>query len=125
MKQLKELNAVIFSKKKWKITYCSTRWKSPDPDYIDHVKPNGIGLGSSDHKLLYTIDNLTQIFRDVGFRVRPLEFWDKRGEFHSVKWNSKWGNISRSLENDKRNTIENPLSYTSIIIDCYKGEKNE
>lgn len=97
----------------------------PDPDYIDHVKPNGIGLGSRDHKFLYTIDNLTQIFRDAGFRVRPLEFWDKRGKFHSVKWNSKWGNISRSLENEKRNTKENPFSYTSIIIDCYKGEKIE
>ena len=33
------------------------------------------------------------------------------------------GNISRSLENDKRNTKENPLSYTSIIIELVTKEK--
>jgi predicted SAM-dependent methyltransferase len=93
----------------------------PNADYIEKVKPNGTGAGSEDHKVLYTIDSLSKIFRDAGFFIKPLEYWDAKGNFHRRPWNEDWGKINRSADNDSRNTEENPLCYTSIIIDCIKS----
>jgi len=92
----------------------------PNPEYIEYVKPNGFGLGSSDHKVLYNIDSLTEVFKKAKFTVIPLEYWDSQSNFKSTDWDSKWGEISRSAKNDRRNTTQNPLAYTSIIIDCLK-----
>jgi predicted SAM-dependent methyltransferase len=93
----------------------------PCADYIEKVKPNGTGAGSDEHKVLYTIESLSKIFRDAGFFIKPLEYWDSKKKFHRRSWNEDWGKISRSADNDSRNTKENPLAYTSIIIDCIKS----
>jgi len=92
----------------------------PDPAYIEYVKPGGSGAGADDHKRLFKIDSLTEIFEGFGFRVDPLEYWDSRGNFQKKEWCEKWGKIRRSKNNDNRNTSENPYRYTSIIIDCHK-----
>jgi predicted SAM-dependent methyltransferase len=92
----------------------------PNQNYIDQVKPNGNGLGSDDHKILYTVENLSKVFVNIGFEVNPLEYWDSQGNFVQKEWNDQWGRIERSAANDSRNTKDNPLTYTSLIIDCVK-----
>ncbi len=96
----------------------------PNQDYINQVKPFGSGLGSEDHKVLYNIESLSKIFMDAGFIVKPLEHWDSEGKFHRTKWSNEWGIIRRSADNDSRNTNNNPLTYTSVIIDCFKRPKH-
>lgn len=91
----------------------------PDQEYINYVKPGGHGAGSDDHKVLYTIDTLTNVFESVGFKVRPLEYFDNKGQFHFKAWSPDDGMISRSQRFDDRNT-NGQLKYTSIIIDAIK-----
>lgn len=92
-----------------------------DSAYIDYVKPGGIGSGADDHKILYNIDSLSEIFETIGFRVVPLEYWDSKGNFHKNEWSINWGKVLRSADLDSRNSLSKPLSYTSIIIDCFKN----
>lgn len=91
----------------------------PDPIYIDAVRPGGSGDGSDDHKVLYTIDSLTLILEQSGFLVKPLEWFDKNGVFHTNPWMPEDGMISRSSRFDARN-INKPLSYTSLVLDAVK-----
>lgn len=91
----------------------------PDRSYIDAVKPGGYGDGSSDHKVLYTRDTLSDLFSGVGFSVRLLEYFDEGGEFHYSDWDPAQGMIHRSKRFDSRNA-SGSLAYTSIILDAVK-----
>ena len=93
----------------------------PDPKYIEHVKPGGTGPGADDHKILYTCHRFREVFENVGFRTRLLEYFDDRGVFHFEDWNPRSGFISRSRRFDPRNRV-GELKYTSIILDCLKPE---
>ncbi len=90
-----------------------------DEKYINMVKPNGTGYGSDDHKVLYNYINLSQIFIVAGFEIHLLEYFDENGQFHFNKWEIIDGKILRSMRYDGRNN-NNPLAYTSIILDAYK-----
>lgn len=92
----------------------------PNQDYIDYVKPGGYGNGSDDHKVLYNHETLSNIFSQVGFNVKLLEYFDSNGEFHYIDWNPDDGKIIRSKRYDKRNE-NGTLKYTSIILDAYKA----
>ena len=109
-----------FLQKKGRLRIAVPDGNHPDPDYIDYVRPGGTGSGANDHKILFKIDSLTEIFEKVGFRVIPLEHWDNKSNFHKSEWDIKWGKVSRSAEFDPRNQSNKTLSYTSIIIDCHK-----
>ena len=91
----------------------------PDPEYIDYVRPGGHGAGADDHKVLYTLDSLSEVFSAVGFQVRPLEWFDASGTFHAIDWDPKDGYVSRSTRFDERNR-EKRTAYTSLIIDAVK-----
>lgn len=91
----------------------------PDEEYIEYVRPGGTGEGSDDHKVLYTIDTFTAMFKSVGFEVVPLEFFDSNGNFYAIDWNPADGYISRSLRYDDRNR-DKAYGYTSIIVDAIK-----
>ena len=88
-------------------------------EYIDYVKPGGIGAGADDHKVLYNYKSLSKIFRDAGFNVKLLEYFDEEGNFQFSDWDQKDGMIHRSMRFDERNT-NNELNYTSLIIDAFK-----
>lgn len=90
-----------------------------DDDYIKRVKPGGIGKGSDDHKVLYNFESFSNLFKEAGFNVYLLEYFDMEGEFHAVNWDDKKGRIQRSAKYDERNKNGN-LIYTSVIIDAYK-----
>ena len=89
-------------------------------DYINIVKPGGTGEGAEDHKNLFTVISLSEIFERSGFKSHPVEYWDKDGKFHQGYKNNENGYVIRSFLNDKRNQNGNPV-YTSLIIDFKKN----
>ena len=92
----------------------------PNPEYIDAVRPEGAGVGSGDHKILYNYQSLSRSIKQVGFEVRCLEYWDERGNFNFQSWNSEDGHINRSKRFDPRNQ-DGSLTYTSLILDAIKS----
>ena len=88
-------------------------------DYINTVKPGGIGEGADDHKHLFNYKTLSELFKKSGFLAKPIEYWDENGKFNST-YDDKNGFIMRSFKNDKRNKDGKP-HYTSLIIDFYKS----
>lgn len=91
----------------------------PDPAYIAHVKVDGTGPGSDDHKVLYTYQSFKEIFEAAGFEVTLLEYFDEMGQFRSIPWDPAQGKIHRSKAFDHRNS-DGKLRYTSLILDAYK-----
>jgi predicted SAM-dependent methyltransferase len=91
----------------------------PDKNYIDYVKPGGTGAGADDHKELYTFNTLKKMLEEAGFQVKPLEWFDDKGEFHFESWDPEDGMITRSSRFDERNA-RGELKYTSLIIDACK-----
>jgi predicted SAM-dependent methyltransferase/GT2 family glycosyltransferase len=96
----------------------------PDPIYIDRVRPGGCGPGANDHKVLYNLDTLSEVFRSAGFRVEPLEWFDTSGRFCSSDWDPRDGHIQRSARFDPRNR-ERAYAYTSVVIDALKPLTNQ
>jgi predicted SAM-dependent methyltransferase len=92
----------------------------PDPVYIERVKPGGSGLGSDDHRMLYTYETLSSLLEAAGFKIKLLEYFDENGKFHYSEWSSDVGMITRSNRFDKSNTIK-PNAYTSLIVDALKS----
>jgi len=88
-------------------------------DYIDYVKPGGSGAGADDHKVLYNYKTFSGIFRECGFKVELLEYFDENTEFHANDWDSNDGYIHRSIRFDTRNADGLP-HYTSLILDAIK-----
>lgn len=94
----------------------------PDPTYIEHVRPGGIGVGADDHKVLYTCDLMAEILTAQGYDFQLLEYFNADGEFQQVEWDVADGYIKRSADNDTRNS-EGKLAYTSLIVDCWVADQ--
>ena len=93
------------------------------PEYIENVRPGGIGPGALDHKVLYTFATLNELFTSQGFIVNGLEYFNDSGDFIANHWKNEDGMIYRSFLNDERN-VGGTKKYTSIIIDAYKPRSN-
>jgi predicted SAM-dependent methyltransferase len=91
----------------------------PSKEYINYVKPGGLGMGSDDHKVLYDYKSLGNVLRLAGFTIDLLEYFDEQGEFHCQAWSPEQGMILRSKIFDERNK-NGLLNYTSIILDGLK-----
>ena len=87
----------------------------PSSDYIQRVRPGSV----VDHLVLYDHESLEQLFQDAGFQVRPIEYFDAAGSFHTTSWNVSDGLVQQSLLFDKRNESQ-PFAYTSLFIDAVK-----
>ncbi|ORU94012.1 MAG: hypothetical protein A6F70_07265 [Cycloclasticus sp. symbiont of Bathymodiolus heckerae] len=92
-----------------------------DSDYIDDVKPGGLGAGADDHKVLYNYQSLSAELKKAGFYVKLLEWFDEKGDFHYQDWSVDDGMVVRSTRFDQRNKM-NPRAYTSLIIDAIKPQ---
>lgn len=95
----------------------------PSADYIDFVRPGGVGPSADDHKILYTYKTLSTVFELAGLEVELLEYWDEHGKLHSSDWDPEDGMIMRSRRFAKHafrchNGEEH--NYTSIILDARK-----
>lgn len=91
----------------------------PDPAYIEAVRPGGSGAGASGHLALWNIDSMTKLVGQAGFRVEPLEYFDKQGKFHENPWSPDEGMVKRTRQNDRRNS-PTEIKYTSLLIDAIK-----
>ncbi|KAA0989660.1 class I SAM-dependent methyltransferase [Dyadobacter aurulentus] len=89
-------------------------------DYINYVKPGGTGEGADDHKILYNYQIMSGFLEEIGFKVKPLEYFDENGQFHQNPWRIEDGMVRRSVDHDDRNK-GGKLGYTSLIIDAYKN----
>ncbi len=90
-----------------------------DKNYIDMVKPGGIGSDEHQHEHLFTYKSLSAYFEKYSFKPVLIEYWDETGEFYTTYKNDENGFISRCLINDERNINGKPV-YTSLIIDFKK-----
>ena len=90
-----------------------------DRNYIESVKPGGIGEGAEDHKNLFTYKSLSDIFTKYGFKANLIEYWDDNHNFHSKYSNDNNGFVERCKINDSRNKDGKP-NYTSLLIDFTK-----
>ncbi|HEX8547922.1 MAG TPA: hypothetical protein VF691_13230 [Cytophagaceae bacterium] len=91
----------------------------PDPQYIEYVRPGGIGAGAHDHKVLYNHKTFSEIFLHAGFNVELLEYFDEDKKFQAKDWSNEHGYIHRSIRYDQRNA-GGKTNYTSLIIDAIK-----
>jgi predicted SAM-dependent methyltransferase len=91
----------------------------PDPKYIDWVRIDGKGPGADDHKVLWNFETLGEMFRQVGFEIDFLEYYDEGGEFHKARWSQDAGRIHRTKDNSQRESIP---TYSSLIIDARKPQ---
>lgn len=94
----------------------------PDPEYVAHVKPGGIGPAADEHQQLLNQQLLTTALEEAGFRAILVEYWDEQGCFHHRPWRSEDGHVKRSLLHDRRNR-HGRARYTSLIIDAIKPAK--
>jgi predicted SAM-dependent methyltransferase len=92
---------------------------SPDPNYIESVKPAGTGPGAKDHRVLFNYVLMTELLESAGFTVSLLEYFDEEGIFHVADWDPADGLIRRSQRYDERNK-DGVLRYTSLIADGVK-----
>lgn len=90
----------------------------PDADYIERVKPQGLGAGADDHKVLYTAELMGSVISERGYQFELLEYFDADGQFNRREWRQEDGFIGRSALHDWRNA-DGVLRYTSLIVDCW------
>ena len=93
----------------------------PDPKYIEFVRPGGTGPSADDHKVLYTYKSFREVFKNAGFEVRLLEYFDEFGAFHEESWDPEHGRITRSKRFYQGHCFGD-LKYRSLILDARKGE---
>ena len=89
-----------------------------DPNYIEHVRPGGIGVGADDHKVLYTCDSMAKLLTEQGYGYQFLEYFDAGHVFHKMEWDIEDGFVHRSAQYDQRN-VDGKLVYTSLIVDFW------
>lgn len=90
----------------------------PDPDYIQRVRPGGVGEGADDHKVLYTGELMRAALTAQGYDCQLLEYHDAAGAFHHRGWHPEDGFVLRSAFYDARNA-NGRLAYTSLMVDCW------
>jgi predicted SAM-dependent methyltransferase len=109
-------NIKLFLKKGSKIRIAVPDGNFPDKEYINYVKPGGVGPGADDHKELYNFETIKKLF-DSDFKIELLEYFDFKGNFHYIKWDINDGQIIRSKFYDPRNDNDQ-IKYTSVIVDA-------
>ncbi len=94
----------------------------PDPAYQHVVQVGGPAPKdhpAASHQILYTYDWITKMFRQAGFDVYLLVYFDETGQFHYNKWDERGGFIYRSLRFDHRNK-GGKIGFTSLLVDAVK-----
>ncbi len=74
------------------------------------------------HKIVYDYISLSEMFKQAGFKVCLLEYFDEQGTFHFHDWDERDGVIFRSKKIDPRNQ-NGEMVFPSLLIDAVKDEK--
>jgi predicted SAM-dependent methyltransferase len=99
----------------------------PNEEYQRIVQiggPGPVDHPAADHKIVYKLPLLFDVFESAGFVVDPLEYCDEAGRFHYHDWNWHAGPIYRSLRTDDRNK-NLQLGFVSLIIEARKPKRPE
>lgn len=94
----------------------------PDAAYQRIVQVGGPGPAdhpAASHKVVYTLNALSDVFASAGFKVVPLEWCDDDGRFHATDWDERDGFIYRSARFDHRNR-DGAIRFASLIVDAVK-----
>lgn len=111
----------------------------PSPWYRAEMGVGGKEPGAEDHKTFWSVDSITWIAANNGFRVEPIEYFDAKGLFHSRFYDEDDGYVARSsrryvgrltLDSQLRSDLFTGmdlsvaqdmklrnLTYTSLIVD--------
>ena len=90
----------------------------PNPEYIEYVRPGGIGAGAKDHKTFWDYKSLKHLGEDIGYQFRLQEYYDEDGNFHLNKYPLYGGFVQRSQLNIKQKSFI--PDYSSLVIDMIK-----
>lgn len=90
----------------------------PNPEYVENVKPGGIGPGADDHKSFWDYNTLIKAAEFVGFTAKPLEYCNENKEIITSLYNQSNGIIQRSISYGIISSIN---QYSSLIIDAFKN----
>lgn len=73
-------------------------------------------------KQLLTVESLATLLECVGFRVEPLEYYDREGIRHAIDWNAADGAIRGSRTGATDGREDSPgHSYEPLIVDAIKS----
>ncbi len=93
----------------------------PDGNRRDAYYRADVSPPRDGHQVLFDLNSLTLLLREVGFDVKPLEYFDENEVFHAVDWRSEDGHIVRSIRYDRQQDFRRgELLYTSLIVDAIK-----
>lgn len=95
-----------------------------DQNYIDWVRPGGVGPGCDSHHQLFNCDTLTTFLSEAGYEYILVEWWDEDGKFYSIYTHgteASKGRVSRCYLNDERNA-DGQVRYTSLIVDAWRKQ---
>lgn len=87
----------------------------PSRYFIDLVKPNGLEHGSDDHKVLYNIDIAKNLAYELGFELKPIEYFDNNGILKRIDFNEDHGYVRRSHKNYVGSFTENSVEFEKMI----------
>ncbi|TES52786.1 SAM-dependent methyltransferase [Halalkalibacterium halodurans] len=74
---------------------------------------------AASHKIVHTYETISNMFKEAGFTVKLLEYFDENGAFLCEDWNGEDGVIFRSKTFDPRNQGEQ-IVFPSLIVDAIK-----
>ncbi len=95
----------------------------PDGNYLSHVGIGGIGDDAADHKQLLTVDTLSALMLEAGFRPHHVEGYDSHGSLIRNEYSADDGFVHRSRANaapGDGNAWGFVDADTSLIVDGFK-----
>ncbi len=105
---------------------------NPNPNYKDWNSPFGSGQKlmklfvyqstEPTHQVFYNFSILSALLESVGFKGKPLEYYDTNGVFLRRNWKQTDGKIYRSFKSDYLNQLRIFFNFdnTSLIVDAFK-----
>lgn len=89
----------------------------PNPAYIEAVRPGGSGPGADDHKTFWDIDSFSKMATNLGFEVKPIEYYTANGELVMNEMDPNLGIITRTARKPRKGELSD---YSSLILDLKK-----
>jgi predicted SAM-dependent methyltransferase len=99
----------------------------PSPSYQQYVRPGGTPSGvGQNHMVAWTIENLSPLFKNVGFEIVKREHFESDGTFVSVEGaydnEHKYGRVRRSFRHDERNQKKPYEDFMNDLGNLYAGD---
>jgi predicted SAM-dependent methyltransferase len=117
---------------------------NPSAEYYHMFKPQPMSRryeANTEHQTFWSVDSLGQIFRRHGFKLKPVEYFDAEGSFHTSEIDPFYGDVKRSSDNNympihlksveeegdalewirlNKHTFKHDYIYSSLVLDAIK-----